>query len=221
METYKKGSAEEEYYEVTAEPSNWWSFFENYYQPQDAWTTVSFVFYYCFKCTHTHTHTHIHTHCIHIVWYISLSQITVEQGHSTSTTQDTYSKLGGGANVLLFSFGSSGSRQVSISTENEQDISISFKIKTVEIHRPWMETALFDYRAITLASAAAGQWSAGEMSPSNKGSFTLLPTSMVLARDIVVTTTDFSSSTKDVLDQHGSSTGTIVSNIYNPTILKY
>lgn len=44
METYKKGSAEEEYYEVTAEPSNWWSYFEKNYQPEDAWTTVNLVF---------------------------------------------------------------------------------------------------------------------------------------------------------------------------------
>lgn len=84
-----------------------------------------------------------------------------------------------------------------------------------------METALFDYKSITLASVEAGQWSAGEMTPSNKGSFTLLPTSMVLARDITVTATDFSSSTKDILEEHGSSAGTIVSNIYNTTILKY
>ena len=108
---------------------------------------------------------------------------------------------------------------MSLSADDEQDLSISFKIKTVEIRRPWMETALLDYKAITLASAKAGQWSTGQMTPSNTGSFTLLPTSMVLASDVTVTSTKISSHTSDVIEKHITSGGTIVSIIYNPTII--
>ena len=104
---------------------------------------------------------------------------------------------------------------MSLSADDEEDLTISFKIKTVDIRRPWMETALLNYKSLTLADAEAGQWSTGQMTPSNQGSFTLLPTSMVLASDVTVKSTKISSHTSDVIEKHISSGGTIVSIIYN------
>ena len=76
-----------------------------------------------------------------------------------------------------------------------------------------MDTALLDYKDLTLANTQAGQWSTGVLEPANQGSFTLLPTSMVLATDITVSASAFSSHTKDVFEQYSASTGAFVSTI--------
>ena len=76
-----------------------------------------------------------------------------------------------------------------------------------------MDTALLDYKDITLASTEPGQWSNGVLEPANQGSFTLLPTSMVLATDITVSATEFSKQTKDVFEEYSASAGAFVSNM--------
>ena len=128
----------------------------------------------------------------------------IDQQYSATTSDDTYTKLGGKVSYVFFSFGSSGEKTVKTTTEDTKGLRISFKVKTVDIRRPWMDTSLLDYDCITLASAHTGQWSDGELLPSNKGSFPLLPTAMVLATDITVTATQFSSRTKDVFEEYSA-----------------
>ena len=109
--------------------------------------------------------------------------------------------MGGGVRFLFFSFGGKKGETVKTTSEDTKGLSISFKVKTVDIRRPWMDTALLDYTCLTLADASAGQWSDGKMQASTSQSFPLLPTAMVLATDIQVTATQFSSHTKDVFEE--------------------
>jgi hypothetical protein len=112
---------------------------------------------------------------------------------------------------VFFSFESEGKKTVKTTSENEKGLRISFKVKTVDIVRPWMDTSLLDYNSLSLVDASKGQWSTGEMNPANSGSFPLLPTSMVLAADISVTATSFSSQTRDVFEQYSASGNAFVS----------
>jgi hypothetical protein len=42
METYRRGTDGEEFYQVNAVPSNWWRYFQSDYKPDDdGWTQVS------------------------------------------------------------------------------------------------------------------------------------------------------------------------------------
>jgi len=41
MATSKSGSGVNEYYEVTANPSDWWTYFKEGYKPDNGWTEVS------------------------------------------------------------------------------------------------------------------------------------------------------------------------------------
>ena len=126
--------------------------------------------------------------------------------------------MGGGVNFFFFRFGSSGTKTVKTTSENDKGLSISFKIKTVDIGRQWMDTALLDYQTLTMADAKVAQWSNGVLEPTNLGSFTLLPTSMALASDITVTATEFSSETKDVFEKYSATAGAWVSNMTDEVI---
>ena len=153
---------------------------------------------------------------LHIAKYTySKLQIIINQNYSTTSSNDTYTKIGGGVGFSFFSFKTKGGKTVKTTAKDEKGLSISCKVKTVDIVRPWMDTALFDYTSISIASAKAGQWSTGKMEPANQGSFPLLPTSMVLATDIAVTASSFSSHTKEVFEEFSASVGVIVSKLYN------
>ena len=41
MDSFKRGSGPTEYYEVTATPSDWWTYFKEGYKPDSGWTEVS------------------------------------------------------------------------------------------------------------------------------------------------------------------------------------
>lgn len=97
--------------------------------------------------------------------------------------------------------------------KHDENLSVSFKIKTVELVRPWMDMSLLDYKTITLAGAQKAQWSNGELAMSNTGSFTLLPTSVILAANVSISASSFSSESMEVITTSTSSPGGLVSNI--------
>ena len=75
------------------------------------------------------------------------------------------------------------------------DLKISFKVRKVTIQRPWMDPAILQY-PIIIKGVESGAWSSGQLDKSNKGSFPLLPTAMIIAKDVVVSSTKFSDSLK-------------------------
>ena len=81
-------------------------------------------------------------------------------------------------------------------TGEESDLKISFKVRKVTIQRPWMDPAILQYPIIGIKGVESGAWSSGQLDESNKGSFPLLPTAMIIAKDVVVSSTKFSESLK-------------------------
>ena len=70
------------------------------------------------------------------------------------------------------------------SLNKQSDVKISFKVRAVQINRPWLDLSVLNY---TVSSEDPGSWSTGELSADNKGTFPLLSTQMIVARDITVT----------------------------------
>ena len=70
------------------------------------------------------------------------------------------------------------------SLNKQSDVKISFKVRAVQINRPWLDLSVLDY---TVSSESTGSWSTGELNADNRGSFPLLSTQMIVAKDITVT----------------------------------
>ena len=85
-----------------------------------------------------------------------------------------YAKLGGSLNTCY-------------SLVEHSDVNISFKVRTVQIHRPWLDTAILKNKNYTIDGEDPGSWSTGELDADNNGSFPLLPNQMIVAKDITVT----------------------------------
>lgn len=67
------------------------------------------------------------------------------------------------------------------------DVKISFKVRAVQINRPWLDLSVLrrdDYR---IPGERPSSWSSGLLDRTNQGSFPLLSTQMIVAKDIKVT----------------------------------
>ena len=83
-------------------------------------------------------------------------------------------------------------------TEKGKNLEISFMVRKVLISRPWLEIGLLKYPTIGIKSLKAGTWSSGDLDPrKNKGQFPLLPTAMVVAKDINIHAESFDSDMED------------------------
>ena len=88
-----------------------------------------------------------------------------------------------------------GSSSLAVSGSN---LEISFKIRKVTVQRPWMDPAILNYPIIGIKGLPAGAWSNGELNgKTNKGNFPLLPTAMIVAKDVTISSDKFSQSLKD------------------------
>ena len=71
--------------------------------------------------------------------------------------------------------------------DKHSDVKISFKVRAVQINRPWIDLSVLNNKYYTVYGEDPGSWSTGELDADNKGSFPLLSTQMIVARDIKVT----------------------------------
>ena len=76
---------------------------------------------------------------------------------------------------------------------------ISFKVRSVQINRPWVDPAAFTIENYTIPGVSPGAW-------SNKGVFPLLTTQLIVAKDIKVTAAKFSKEIVDTLNKFETST---------------
>ena len=119
-------------------------------------------------------------------------QVEVTQQHLYQSSHDSFTKVGGGlklgfAGLFNISGGADREKGTKSLTKEGSNLKISFKIRKVSIRRPWFETAILQYPTIGIKGLPACEWSTGELDPSkNKGKFPLLPTDMVLAKDIMI-----------------------------------
>ena len=70
------------------------------------------------------------------------------------------------------------------SLNKHSDVKISFKVRAVQINRPWLDLSNTNY---TIDGEKPQNWSTGELNADNKGWFPLCSTQMIVAKDITVT----------------------------------
>ena len=122
-------------------------------------------------------------------------QVTVEQEHLQLSSNETFSKISAEVEASyggLFYFGN-GSGGFSKSdgnnflTKDGSKLKISFKIRKVLIQRSWMDPTIMQYPTIEIKGLDPGTWSTGSLIPEeNLGTFPLLPTAMIVAKDIEI-----------------------------------
>ena len=127
--------------------------------------------------------------------------MTVSQTHVYESSHDTYSQVSAAAKAsyggLFYSGSVSGgftkkSGNTSL-TQSGSKLEISFKVRKVVINRPWVEEELLHYPTIGIKGLGEGSWSSGELDDkTNKGSFPILPTAFVVAKDVKITADSYS-----------------------------
>lgn len=124
----------------------------------------------------------------------------IEQTHRHESSRDTFSQVSVESSASfggLFYSGSVGggfSKKDGNSslTQEGSDLKISFKVRKVIIQRPWLEPSVLRYSTLGIRGLDKGSWSTGQLGTSNTGSFPLLPTACVVAKDVVIQANSFS-----------------------------
>ena len=140
------------------------------------------------------------------------AQVTIEHTQRHDYCHDTYSQVSIEDEVsyrgLFYSKNTPGEVDGNSSlTEDGSDLKVSFKIRKVLINRPWLDPTILHYQTLGIMGLPPGSWSSGQLnSKTNKGSFPLLPTAMVVAKDIEISVKSFSETVEAKLNEtsHGS-----------------
>lgn len=113
----------------------------------------------------------------------------------------------------------SASNERKVETGDSRDVKISFKVRSVQINRPWLDLSALRIENYKIPGERPGTWSTGELNSTNDGSFPLLTTQMIVAKDIKITASRFSREVTDTLKRFDGSAqvGVIVS--YKSVIL--
>ena len=86
--------------------------------------------------------------------------------------------------------------------EKGKKLEISFMVRKVLISRPWLEIGLLKYPTIGIKGLKAGTWSSGDLdADKNTGQFPLLPTAMVVAKEVVIHAESFDSDMEDTFSK--------------------
>lgn len=124
----------------------------------------------------------------------------IEQTHKHESSHDTYSQVAVEAEAsfggLLYSGsvggGFSKRNGNSSLTQEGSDLKITFKVRKVIIERPWLEPAILQYSTLGIKGLDKGKWSTGTLDKTNVGSFPVLPTACIVAKDIEIKANSFS-----------------------------
>ena len=138
-------------------------------------------------------------------------QITVDAKSFDATQDREYKKLGGslsvGVSFLSIKAGGEGSQEKKIDTGSSRGIKISFKVRSVQINRPWLDTGALKIEHYVVPGVGPGDWSTGVLDSSNKGSFPLLTTQMIVVGDVTVTAEKWSKEVTDALTKFDAKAG--------------
>lgn len=138
-------------------------------------------------------------------------QITVDENSFKASQDSTYKKLGGSVDIgysfLGIKPGGEGSQEKKISTKDSRGVKISFKVRSVQIHRPWVDPTALKIQKWVVPGLTPGAWSTGVLDKSNTGLFPLLPTQLIVAKDIKVTADKFSQEVTDSLTKFDAEIG--------------
>ena len=103
--------------------------------------------------------------------------------------------MGGAAGVSYAFIGvrgqAEGKMEKEIAADGSRDLNLSFKVRSVQINRPWLDLSALKVQNYNIPGEKAGSWSTGEVNSKNDGSLPLISTQMIVARDITVTASKF------------------------------
>ena len=126
-----------------------------------------------------------------------------------------YKNLGGiesasSSFISLQQPGDEGSVEKNIEIGDSKDVKINLKVRSVQIDRPWIDLSALEYQKWKIPGEGPDFWSSGVLHDSNNGSFPLISTEMIVARDITATATKFSVEITDHLKSFNPSVGNAV-----------
>ena len=102
-----------------------------------------------------------------------------------------------------------------------KDLTITFMVRKVKINRPWLETSMFNYKTIGISGLEIESWSNGTLdSKENKGQFPLLPTAMVVAKDVCIHFGEKSFDSSSTTTDHSTSVGISVVSFFYALVLR-
>ena len=83
--------------------------------------------------------------------------------------------------------GYSQSQGSSQATSKNSDLTISFSVRKVNVNRPWLDRTILEYPTLGIRELPKYEWSNGSLNPkTNKGTFPLLPTAFIVAKDVTI-----------------------------------
>ena len=115
------------------------------------------------------------------------------QSPDDDSMSEKYKRLGGKSLTTtsdLIDLVDGDSQDVKIG--DSQDVKINLKVRSVQINRPWIDFSALNIHDWRIPGVESGAWSTGIIDSSNNGSFPLLSTQMIIAKDITITGTKFS-----------------------------
>ena len=76
---------------------------------------------------------------------------------------------------------------VYVNYKKTENLKLSFEFKRIDSTRSsWLDVALFSLRDYTVAGRHPGDYSSGKLSPDNNGVFSLLPVSLIVAKNVEI-----------------------------------
>ena len=152
---------------------------------------------------------------------ITVDQHTLDDEHQSKE----YKKLGGMQNAYLSSSfasfiqleGGAGLkvRKVKIGDSQDDIKTITLKVRSVQINRPWIDLKPLRNKQWKIPGDGQGSWSTGVLDGGNNGSFPLLSTHMIVAKDIAVTASKSSKEINDTLKTFNPSVGSMLMVSFN------
>jgi len=124
-------------------------------------------------------------------------QITVEEHSEEHSSSKEYEHLRGSVGVT-YGFINVRAKADEIQSKEvvgsgSKDAKLSFKVRSVQINRPWLNLSALQVDSYKIPGVKAGSWSTGELNSKNNGSLPLISNQMIVAKDITVTASKFDS----------------------------
>ena len=95
-------------------------------------------------------------------------------------------------------------------TEEGSDLKITFKVRKVNIERPWLNPDILKHSNLGIKSFKRGEWSTGSLDPKeNPGTFPLLPTACIVVKNIKVSAVAFSANFEERIQRDSAAVSKI------------
>jgi hypothetical protein len=120
----------------------------------------------------------------------NFTEFSLSSSSLKTSLSERFTSYGGsgsfGLGLWSFGAGASGSEQFTRSQMNAETFSLTAKIATVRIQRPWFDDTLFYLSKWSVGGIPAGHISNGRMAENDNGVLPLIPVMFIVARDVKI-----------------------------------